>query len=70
MYIFAAIRDYIELLGSLLLCHVFPQGIKYFYLELLVHYRSWPKGAICPPSVRHHVRLSVRQLIRPILFLR
>jgi len=32
-------------------------------LELLVHYRSLPKGGICLPSVRHHVRLSVRPLV-------
>jgi len=33
-------RNYIVLLGSLLLCHVFPQRIKDLNLELLVYYRS------------------------------
>ena len=51
--------NYIVLLGSLLLCHVFPQRIKDLNLELLVYYRPWPKGTICSPSVRHHLCLSV-----------
>jgi len=58
-------RNYIVLLGSLLLCHVFPQGIQDLNLELLVHYRSWPKQTICSPSVCHHVRLFVRPSFRP-----
>ena len=34
-------KSYIVLLGSLLLCHVFPQGIKDLNLELYAHYRSY-----------------------------
>jgi len=53
-------RNNIVLLDSLLLCHVFPQGIKDLYLELLVHYRSWPKGTnVHPPSAIISVCLSV-----------